>query len=41
MVKFNEKQVDKVAINNRVDKKVAAVEQQLPELIQEFNRFMF
>lgn len=41
MVKFNEKQVDKVAINNRIDKKVAAIEPLIPELIQEFNKFKF
>ena len=41
MVKFNEKQVDKVAISNKCDKKVAAVEPAIPDLIQEFNRFKF
>ena len=34
MVKFNEKQVDKVAINNKIDKKVAAVEPLITNLLE-------
>lgn len=41
MVKFNEKQVDKVVINNKIDKKVAAIEPLINNLIEEFNRFKF
>jgi hypothetical protein len=34
MVKFNEKEVDKVNINNKLDKKVGLIEPSLQDLIE-------
>lgn len=33
MVKFNEKQVDKVVINNKVDKKISNIEPMVKEQV--------
>ena len=41
MVKFNEKEVDKVKINNKVDKKVQALEPIIQEQLEVFNRYKF
>lgn len=41
MVKFNEKEVDKVNINNKMDKKLILIEPMIPELLEEFNRYKF
>lgn len=41
MVKFNEKEVDKVNINNKMDKKLIPIEPMIPELLEEFNRYKF
>jgi len=41
MVKFIEKEVDKVCINNKMDKKIKEQEPLIQQLIEEFNQFKF
>ena len=41
MVKFGEKEVDKVAINNKIDKKIKDQEGMIQHCIEDFNQFKF
>lgn len=41
MVKFNEKTVDKVTINNKVDKKLKDLDEAIQASLEEFNHFKF
>ena len=41
MVKFGEKQVDKVNINNKLEKKIKDIEPMVQHCIEEFNQFKF
>ena len=41
MVKFNEKEVNKVKINNKVDKKIQPLEAEIQEQMELFNRYKF
>ena len=41
MVKFNEKSVDKVNINNKVDKRIKDLEGVIQKTIEEFNQYKF
>ena len=41
MVKFNEKEVDQVKINNKIDKKVQVIEPMIQEQMKLFNQYKF